>query len=142
MKLSDQVITLEQAKRLKELGIDQQNATYYFYEQIVNGKTSYPIKPMQIIAESPTIETNEELKEALSGKIKNEVYAAFTVAELGQLLPDDVGNQRYLLFDKFKGVYRSWYGESVFHHLHEQKSASEAQSRAAMLIYLLENKII
>lgn len=82
MKLSEQCCTLDQAKSLKELGVSQHGATFYFYEEIVNGKTSFPIKPLMIISDSCRTEENESIVQSLEGKYKNEVYAAFTMAEI------------------------------------------------------------
>lgn len=119
MTLSEQCCTLVQSKRLKELGITIESTFYWM-----------PAK-------------SGPHKEYIQyGNHSDAIAPAYNVSELGAMLPHDLGNRRYLMFDKFNEQYRAWYGETVFHHQHEQKSDNESQSRAAMLIHLLENKII
>lgn len=119
MNLQDQCCTREQGQRLVELGVNPE-ATFYHM----------PAKS------GPH---GEYIQYGFHG---DNLAPAFNVAELGELLPDDIGNRKYILFDKTNGVYRSWCGENVCHHLHEKKSANEAEARAALLIYLLENNLI
>ena len=139
MKLQDQVCTLPQAKRLKELGVQQDSlfdwvclmpdplGEKWFYE--IQYKTQEP-------------ETLQEL-----------IASAFTVAELGGMLPRNFasfncGYDIWRVANTF--TYASGHGEDKIGKLFtgELKTYSwfhgenEAQSRAAMLIHLLENKII
>jgi hypothetical protein len=92
MNLEEQVCSLELAKRLKELNVEQDSLFCW----INNCDLEY--LPLEI-------------------RNKNVVYAAFTVAELGEMLPNF--NVIYTLFDR-----------------------NEANARAKILIYLIENKLI
>lgn len=119
MKLEDQCCSREQGQRLVELGVTLE-ATFYHM----------PAKS------GPH---GEYIQYGYHG---DNLAPAFNVAELGELLPDDLGNRKYLLFNKTNGVFRYWYGETVFHHFIEQTSTNEAATRAALLIHLLENKLL
>lgn len=66
MKLSEQVITLEQAQKLEELGIKQESAFYH-----VHNGAGWQIMPDGYFMVDPE---------------GGESYAAFTVAELGIML--------------------------------------------------------
>lgn len=86
MKYEDLFCTLEQAKKLFELGINQKTH-FYFYEEIVNGKTRFPVKPLFIRGTASWRERNEDLFFSLQKIDKNGIFAAFTAQELGDMLP-------------------------------------------------------
>lgn len=129
MKLEQQVTSLELSKRLKELGVKQESYFYYYpvYGPKIGGIQTYKYKIAPL---------NE------SG---NNKYSAFTVAELGELLP-------------YKwAVIKQMYGFQIFgikkdaplnytmlggHGISLPIILTEADARAKMLIYLLENKLI
>lgn len=74
------------------------------------------------------------------------LYSAFTVAELGEMLPNDV-NDAALMMDKTSDEYRVWYANPneddwPFDLSIVRIARTEADARAKMLIYLLENKLI
>lgn len=71
MKLEDQVTSLEISKKLKELGVKQESEFYW----VVTLTTEYHLSWYP----------NGELPKALQQR--NDCYSAFTVAELGVLLP-------------------------------------------------------
>lgn len=73
MKLEDQVVSLELAKKLKEVGVKQES--YFYWEN----------------------ETNLIHYEDIGGVY--DIFSAFTVAELGELLPANinVGKKTYEL---------------------------------------------
>ena len=111
MKLEDQVCSLELAKRLKALGVKQESA-FYFYG---DGSVQF-------------------------GKAMGWTCSAFTVAELGEMLP--VG---YPFLTSFRlpkdygvgdmnGKWTMTRGGKV-----EVLADTEAEARAKMLIYLIEN---
>ena len=77
------------------------------------------------------------------GFSENSLYSAFTVAELGELLPDfiEVDNTNWTLTAE-KGFSGSWdirYGHEV---RISGKADTEADARARMLIYLIEHDLI
>jgi hypothetical protein len=106
MKLEDQVCSLELAKRLKELGVKQESL---FYWVSIQGK--YFIQY--------AIFVDSEYQSQLT-------YSAFTVAELGEGLPEKV------LFNEVMGDKR----------LSDFYDGNEADARAKMRIYLIENGLV
>jgi len=123
MEISKQCCSLEQAKRLKELGVKQDSIAVWF-----NSSVGLCL-----------------LYRTSDFTFENE-WAAFTVAELGEMLPHsplpNTGNS-WNWYHRY-----CWKGHSVGYTAYGQEPiqqdwfATEAQARAAMLIYLLENKLI
>lgn len=118
MTLEEQITSLELSKRLKELGVKQINWFYWVHEfgnwWLFN-------------------------KENYEGKKKSSVriwsYPAFTVAELGELLPDI-----QFRTDKEGSIYRIvFFGDSRGIKI---EARDETNARAKLLIYLLANKLI
>lgn len=137
MKLEDQVCSLELAKKLKELGIKQDSLFFHvswaFTKKEIEEKESYHIFSRE------RCEVNEDLTIKIS---------AFTAAELGEMLPKYIkkANIEYYYaqfpsenLDKWIIFYRnffySWNGQN-------QEDVNEANARAKMLIYLLENNLM
>lgn len=144
MKIELQVCTLEQAKRLNELGI-KQGLSIFFYDTVVN-KTFF----------------NEN---NVDGYFNAETcFSLFTVAELGMMLPDGANisgdnhvaqfhsfricvsaqrnNEKYCCYaDNSSPVESTEYGD-VYTVWKTISGNTEAEARAAMLIYLLENSLI
>lgn len=123
MKLQDQVISLKLAKQLKELGVKQDSLFYWVRDkEIVYQRAFY------------------------TGS--NEIYtSAFTVAELGEILPF------YLKKDADEGIvfstevdglrcYRWSNGWTVAYKYESISSDTLANTMAKMLIYLLENNLL
>lgn len=111
MKLEDQVCSLELAKQLKELGVKQESIWYWHKYQDRDWEAT--------LAESD--------------------LSAFTVAELGEMLPEFVGSWRE--HDNFWHCDNSELGENRRVWL-TFNADTEADARAKMLIYLIENKLI
>ena len=139
MKKEDQVCSLEPAKKLKELGVEQ-DSYWFWFKGHCNDKWSL----------EPTILAKPVMRKGLeSGKILH----AFTVAELGEMLPTNCYTQRYLSKDhpvtkenkkRIKHMKaNNWYCvryDDNFDNLFG--SPTEANARAKMLIYLIENNLI
>ena len=133
MKPDQQVCSLEPAKRLKELGIKQDS--YFAW-----------------VEDQDTIGAGGELGGTgefyLTQKQSfQEGFSAFTVAELGEMLPRRIKGKAsdYTLAIKHNAVG----GWLVFYEEHDGDTTmerrfadTEADARAKMLIYLLENKLI
>lgn len=131
MKLSDQVCTLEQAARLKELGVLQSSLFWWTFG-----------------GEKPAILYEDRVSQSTYLWIycTQKPISAFTVAELGQMLPES--------FDLEDGHNWSWYhrhnwkGHSVGYSAYGAKPIeqvwykTEVESKGDMLIYLLEKNII
>lgn len=113
MKLENQVTNLELAKKLKELGVEQESLFYWKQEAIHYWQK---LDTKDLAAPS--------------------CYSAFTVAELGEILP-------YWCFStkQEKGGY-SCMADYPKWNCGWQNADTEADARAKMLIYLLENKLM
>lgn len=123
MKLEDQVCTLEQAKKLRELGITQ-DSLFYWIDRAGQSRVVF--------------EKNIEFLDQLP------IISAYTVAELGEMLP-----YSYLVVsDKVLGerIFTIWKLDdrlkldniSGLHKYYE----NEAEARADLLIHLIENGIV
>lgn len=139
MKLEQQVCSLELSKRLKELGVKQESLFYWY------GEWYDPNPPFREKAKRWYIE--------LAGYVSPEkdiedTFSAFTVAELGEMLPMIVNNNddtNWLYTTKHDDGYSVQYGSienNSFNIVYEQYSDTEADARAKILIYLLENDMI
>jgi hypothetical protein len=112
MNLEQQVCSLELAKRLKELGVKQESLFAW----------SKPLRSMPAFIDYVN---NLELRRG--------DCSAFTVAELGELITDqnDIAGLPY---------YHDWEWKCApGYHIAE---ITEADARAAMLVYLIEKKLL
>lgn len=118
MRLEEQVCGLELAKKLKELGVKQESIFYWRDLQNVGWRVT------------PHDQTEHRAYDSVS---------AFTVAELGEMLRID---NSMLAHPTSIGCY--WGKKWCFYEWGKllAKADTEADARAKMLIYLLENKII
>ena len=116
MKLENQVVSLDLAKRLKEVGVKQESL-FVWYTNPWQHKTGLEIRK----------KAEENL---LVGHA--DYCAAFTVAELGEMLPEDESFR----IKHTTGECNIWRDDEVF------SGDTETDARAKMLIYLLENKLI
>ena len=126
MELKKQVCSLELAKRIKELGVKQDSLCFYLDYEDIRG--------VRLVV--------DEWQDAKEYK----TYSAYTVAELGEMLPDYLTlNHNILQLDILK-IETDWV---INYRIGCAKAASigirantEADARAKMLIYLIENKLI
>jgi len=142
MKLEDQVCNLKLSKKLKELGVEQKS-NWYWYD---------------IVGESEKEqEDSAQLGDAdyvLEFKTFRPYFATFTVAQLGEMLPERIyyGNKIpyklditkdktgwYVLYSQYPSIYTD--SIEAFKNCHAVET-TEANARAKMLIYLLENNLI
>lgn len=141
MTLEQQVVSLELAKRLKELGVKQDQSLFWW-----TGSDGYYEIKTTPWAMGNGINLSQQI---------GETYAAFTVAELGQLLPwrskrvDTVNNTEPVFTKLHNGtdIFVCAYWDEDSDHLYGGMKVrfddeNEANSRAKMLIYLLENKLM
>lgn len=119
MKLESQVCSLELAKRLKELGVKQ--------ESWHNWKVDKAGKYLTF-----------GLGSGVSDSGEGEVYSAFTVAELGEMLPKRIkGKPLSMGFDE-----TIWWVQYSCAPLLNFESMREVDARVKMLIYLIEQGLI
>jgi len=126
MKIENQVCSLKLAKKLKELGVEQLGlfSWYKVKERFGDG-----IK-IEVI--------NNMYADDVCGDGVEVVCSAFSVAELGEILPKNFVQQR----DHWN-KFLVWLIENDGKEIRpETRAKSEANARAKMLVYLLENKLI
>jgi hypothetical protein len=134
MKLEQQVVSLELTKRLKELGVKQ---SAHFYHVTF-------IDEMGDLRDE--IYTNDDMEREYAATWKEQT-AAYTVAELGEMLPTwiDLPHGRdnaNLRCHKYESGWCMFYQIGAAEPDYLQESLSEADARAKMLIYLIENKLM
>ena len=117
MKLEDQVCSLGLAKRLKELGVRQEGLFWWASDE----RTGAAFR----LTATPNMKWSEAHR-----------LVAFTVAELGWMLPQDCYSYK-LYSSGWAGQYRR-NGRKRVHFA----AYTEADARAKLLIYLLENKLV
>lgn len=139
MKLEDQLTNLEISQKLESLGVKQDSLYYWCRHR--NDKNFYIYSKEYL-----------EGEDVSRWKIEQEI-SAFTVSELGEMLPTRITNPktrnmdfvRFHKGDDSKQDVRSGY--TVEYHttfdppLCRITSDTEANARGKMLIYLLENKL-
>lgn len=133
MKLEQQVVSLELAQKLKALGVKQES--YFWY-----GEDGY------LWREGVSVDGS---------------FAAFTVAELGEMLPAGLwDDEKYKMLTVIKGKRvnksRRYEAEWAYYYCPAETGTTasdqipkipfyehtEADARAKMLVYLIENKLI
>jgi hypothetical protein len=146
MRLEDQVCSLDLAKRLKELRVKQESLFYwrqgYSTSHLDIGKPTerheFNVRRYELTYNpKPRYEAAVVLPFPLErAKVYDAECSAFTVAELGEMLPAKHIPKKY---EVASGVGHRW-GNS--HPRNGDSSIKEADQRAKMLVYLLENKLI
>ena len=124
MELKNQVVSLGLAEQLKKLGVNQDS---YFCWHYYKG-----------------LKSEAELGEFIMGMCSGIFISAFTVAELGELLPITVKYTKNPVGYKYQAHYDTLKDDLSGELDYKRSTASntEADARAKMLIYLLENKLI
>ena len=140
MKLEDQCVGLPLAKRLKELGVKQEGLFYWKYS---NGS----------LERKSGIKISTELKFGTTPKFQNAgtwlACSAFTVSELGEMLPTAIFDEEFLSFDKVSSDpdgenFTGWFcGYSKIAVYSKRESAPTIVDAAAkMLIHLIEKGLV
>ena len=128
MDIKEQVCSLEPARELKRLGVKQES----YWAWVIDNDGVCELKPTDTV------------------EVGYEAYAAFTVAELGEMLPDKIQAQlqAILMTGKICGYsdIGDWCVQYRMHYLGtnavEARDNSEANARAKMLIALILNGYI
>jgi len=116
MKLENQVVSLELAKKLKELGVKQESL-WYWKSRSYNG-----------VVKSILVEGIEELNNRAG------FYSAFTASELGEIMKNIDWDLPYY-------ANNSWWAYGKNQDTPDIEEKTEANARAKMLIYLIENNL-
>lgn len=141
MKLEEQVCSLELSKKLKELGVKQESIWYWV---AVNNKVQ---RVERVVDENKFVEVmtkhEAELDKISYPKIDFEILcSAFTVAELGGMLPINISINTYHCFLEIFRDSDIWEIKYVGGMKNELSidiiDKTEANARAKMLIYLIE----
>lgn len=125
-----QVSNLELSKKLNELGVTQKSLFYWESYEDEEKVTKFHIVTIPL-DDRPHM-----------GKITR--YAAFTVGELGKILPIAIivdGIDRRQRTSRLADKWTVAYDDSQNGYWLMQTATTEADARAKMLIYLLEQKI-
>ena len=134
MKIKNQVVGLELARQLKKLGV-KQDSLYYWHSCLYTDSKRHHnyLNNLNKVPDYPNPSAIQS----------EEIYSAFTVSELGELLPDAVATYRYETYDDDRDIWACIKYVEGNHEKYEYvvHTKTEANVRAKMLIYLLENKI-
>jgi hypothetical protein len=127
MNIQDQVVSLELAKKLLTLGVKQNSLFVWEYFSPM----CYGIKFIPYAVLYNSYSTNEF-----------KLYPAYTVAELGEILPKfvtlkDIDYYSYDLKYNRNG-YPYYFASGINFKCEENET--EANARAKMIIYLIENE--
>lgn len=125
MKLENQVCSLELSKRLKELGVKQKSYFIWANNNLI-----------------PRISMMELDKHEL---FETHICAAFTVAELGEMLPASLSNEDILFISKGPDFYNAYYNHNIYglsYYGFICKYTTFANCLADLLLSLLENKLM
>lgn len=122
MQLESQMVSLELSKKLKELGVKQESLWKWFYGGI----------------DTPGI--------IPTGKVTNQAFddwkcPAYTVAELGEILGKPMRDVWISYEVGMCGAIAFLFKRGTTELIKEITGDTEANARAKMLIYLLENKL-
>ena len=139
MKLENQVVSLDIAKKLKELRVKQESL-FYWYKNMGQVRLAY---------KGDIRLSNESGKEVLyhseshSSYQMNDVCSAFTVAELGEMLLKGV-TLNIRIYDYGRGYidYLDGTYTEEWRNNGDGGCISEADARGLMLVYLIENKLM
>lgn len=132
MKLENQVCSLELSEKLKSLGVSQKSLFYWW---------KYGDNPVLAIKTS-----NDQAIRSIknfdyfttAGHKDYEYCSAFTVAELGEMLPYGYSSYKTRI-----NCFSCHFTKTEKNrNIDETIDNNEANCRAKMLIYLLENKLI
>lgn len=132
MKLEQQVTSLDLSKRLKELGVKQESL-FFWVSKMRHENNGEGFKRTEDVW---VIERFGEVNPSGNG---HKWASAFTVAELGEVLPQ--GITTYCTNITGKWGWKSFYIVTTAISL-DEKFDTEADARAKMLICLLENDLV
>jgi hypothetical protein len=135
MTLEKQVVSLDLAKRLKELGVKQESLFEYRLFDL-RGESMVWSKPI-LVGSIPNKLGNADVGFGSA--------SAFTVAELGEImavLKDDLERVSSMFSPGHGWFCRHVIARGKGEIAHVTKANTEADARAKTLIYLLENGLI
>jgi hypothetical protein len=127
LTLEQQVVSLELAKKMKELGFAQQSLFWWQY-------TDFPLKNgtrWELKYKNQIRESDLELSHP------DDIFSTYTVGELGYFLEKENFLSSYSEEDV------GWWCQSSLHNIYDIKEIdTEANARAKMAIYLAEKGLL
>lgn len=151
MTLQEQVVSLELAKKLKELGVKQESLFYWINRQREHeglGEWYYTECEYKLVdIEYIRRYLREEYiaSDMIEKQKGTRIYSAFTVAELWNILPHCIRQDYYLEFVKKQPynlvTYRKYQSNYIIGDIQGPKD-NPAEALGRMLIYLIENNLI
>jgi hypothetical protein len=129
MNIEDQVCSFELAKRLKELGVKQESFFYWADGSIVTGND------IDLLLNNGKVRSAGYVNNSWPDDDVINLYSLFTVAELGEMLGSWCVNGK-----ANNGLY--WCDFDYMETEHKTLEISEANARAKMVIYLIENGLL
>lgn len=148
MKLENQVVSLELAKKLKELGVKQDSLFYWgrngeeLFARTGIDDTTFGFTTLN--AEGPA---GDPYWFDISELDDEDWFSAFTVAELGEMLPaachklSKYGSWLFLNKKQDENTWICGYGDNAVSHK-DVEANTMVDATASMLIYLIENNLI
>ena len=116
MRMEDQVVCVELAKEMNDLGAEQDSIWYWTWAEW-NGKTEWVLIPQSGIA-----------------RLKREHFSAYTVAELGEMLkPHAEDLPVWYKYKRGTEWFSDIYSVKGYYQINERK---EADARAKVWLYL------
>lgn len=143
MELQNQVTNKEISQRIKELGVKQES--HFFW-----ARTGYDSDFTFLGSKSDMqVFKSKEFHDEAGANDTYDLHSAFTVAELGEILPTDITIKKRTYWLNTARMSHGWSvgyvsrkGDYYLMNEHESIEVTEADARGKMLIYLLENNLI
>ena len=148
MKLEKQIISLELAKKLKELNCPQKSLFFWTHftgngQGFLFGSGEEDIKFFNECRDYKDIgiyKPTHDYPEKEIGTRRFILCSAFTATELGEMLPERF--QKGFLTCQKVGLWEVGYETSRGRVIIFKEAKSEADARAKLLIYLIKNKLV
>lgn len=144
MKIEQQVASLELSRRLKELGVKADSYFGWYQFKDSDKENEWTVSDIKLIAN--LAESMEMANTTANTKFSLEYIPAYTVAEIGEMLKETIGEIPTSMFRNtiwMGGDIQKWYGTLETKNRDNAIYAqTEADARARMLIYLLDNNLI
>lgn len=135
MTLEQMCCSLEHSKKLRELGVPQDSVFYWW----------------RVFAGTRGEKIEISLRKPSKATLPDECYSAFISGELGEMLPSLINYEitpnkiyqaRSTQYSAYGGKWSITFWEQPKDKNKEIIADTEADARALMVIYLLENKLI
>lgn len=127
-ELKDQVVSLQDAKKFKKLGVPQESC--FYHREYIDSEGG--VAKGLVTHSRAFIHLDEK---------GDQYYSAFTVAELGEMIPDQIivapGRVVSFRMGKRQDHFRAFMGK-----LYQPTGRKEVDVRAKLLIYLIENNYV